>query len=330
MDPITQQLALAGAGIEEVTVDDIFDVTTYTGSGAARSITNGINFSSRGGLVWIKNRLNSGNFFHHCLYDTERNVSGVFQRLSSNLPDAESNIAGVTAFNSDGYDLVAGDARINSLNESYVAWSWRRQRKFFDVVTYTGDGTAGRAIPHSLGATPGMIMVKRRDVSLDWRVYHSGLGNTDYLTLNTNASATTSTNAWNNTSPTSTDFTVGTDLNNSGNTYVAYIYADDEDFIKCGSYTGPNNTAWIFLNFTPQFLMIKQTNSTGEWFVMDTTRGWATGFQNDLLLEWNTDDAETNYFNASDPGVNNFSIPNGLTGMNTSGDDFIYMAIAAP
>ena len=67
MDPITQQLALAGAGIEEVTVDDIFDVTTYTGSGAARSITNGINFSSRGGLVWIKNRFNTGNFFHHCL-----------------------------------------------------------------------------------------------------------------------------------------------------------------------------------------------------------------------------------------------------------------------
>ena len=176
-----------------------------------------------------------------------------------------------------------------------------------------------------------MIIVKRRDASASWRVYHSGLGNTDYLTLNTDASATTSTTTWNNTSPTSTDFTVGTDLNVNGGTYVAYVFADDGDFIKCGSYTGPNNTVTISLNFTPQFLMVKQTNSTGDWIVLDTTRGWQSGFNGDKALEWNTTDAELTYGgDVSNPTTQGFEVFNGATGMNTSGDDFIYMAIAAP
>ena len=130
-----------------------------------------------------------------------------------------------------------------------MAWSFRKQEKFFDVVTYTGDGTTGRSVAHNLGSVPGMIWIKNLS-SESWVVYHRGIGNTKSLTLNTTAAADTSSAYWNNTNPTSTHFTLGNaggPRNENGVSYVAYLFAHDEQeygedsdeaIIKCGSYTG--------------------------------------------------------------------------------------------
>jgi len=328
MDPITRQVALASAGAGGETVDDVFSVDLYTGTGQAQTITNDINLAGAGGLVWIKNRDAAGS--DHVLQDTARGTSSWVQSNSSVTPASRTDL--ITSFNSDGFS-IGSFVSVSSNNDNFVSWVFRRAGKFFDVVTWTGDGTGVRLIPHNLGVVPGMILIKRLGVNTGaWYVYHSGIGNLKHLILNSsNGQNIGNSTLWNQTDPTSTHFTVNSNDLNQIDSYVAFVFADDEDFIKCGSYTGPGNTVSISLNFTPQFLMVKQTNSTGDWIVLDTTRGWQQGINNDKPLEWNTTDAELTYVNdVSNPITNGFQIVNGLVGLNTSGDDFIYMAIAAP
>ena len=327
MDPITQQVALASAGAGGETVDDVFSIDLYTGNGSAQTITNDINLAGAGGLVWIKNRDAAGS--DHVLQDTERGTSLWVQSNSSVTPASRTDL--ITSFNSDGFS-IGNFVSVNSNTDDFVSWVFRKANKFFDVVRWTGDGTGVRSIPHNLGVVPGMILIKRLGVNTgNWYVYHSGIGNQAYLILSSSGGEVSSTTLWNSTDPTSTHFTVDSNNLNQIDSYVAFVFADDEDFIKCGSYTGPNSTVSINLNFIPQFVMIKQTNSTGDWIVLDTTRGWQQGLSGDKALEWNTTDAELTYFgDVSNPTTQGFEVLNGATGMNTSGDDFIYMAIAAP
>jgi hypothetical protein len=280
-------------------VEDVFSTWLYTGTGAAQTITNGIDLAGKGGLVWIKERSAGSNF----LFDTLR---GVNIEINSDTTNANTTLANsLTAFNSNGFS-ISGALGVGQSSATYASWTFREAPKFFDVVTYTGTG-ANRTIAHNLGVAPGCIMVKRTDGTTDWQVYHRSFGNTQFMMLNQNQIMQTSATRWNNTTPTATGFTVGTDasVNASGGTYVAYLFAHDttaDGIIQCGSYTrGADGSAAVNLGWEPQWLLTKVSNETvniisGDWIIIDNIRGFpsqASGNGTRILLA-NTTNAESN------------------------------------
>jgi hypothetical protein len=226
MSPIQQMLLGAGAVATKTYVDDIFSTFVYAGTGANRSINNGIDMSSSGGgLTWIKKRTGSES---HYLFDTER---GSGKYLQSNGTNAEgTNNDYLSAFNNNGFSL--GDYNdVNGSGQDYASWTFRKAPGFFDVVTYTGNSTAGRQVSHNLGSIPGLMIVKcTSSAGEPWYVYHKDLGATKHLKLNTTSASSTSSEPWNNTEPTSTHFTLAqyNSSNGSGKTYVAYLFAGGE------------------------------------------------------------------------------------------------------
>ena len=331
------QAAAGSAGGEALNVEDVFSTYLYTGNSTARTITNGIDLSGEGGLVWSKTRnVAVGN----ALVDTETGPQTyLVSESTAALRTDNYATLGLTAFNSDGYSLGVdtNSDRFNRDTRSYVSWTFRKAPKFFDVVTYTGTGSA-QNISHNLGTTVGTLIVKRTDSTGDWLVQHRSLGGTYYMDLqNTNAAATNTT-YWNNTTATSTEFTVGTSsyTNASGGTYVAYLFAHndgdasfgpdgDADIIKCGSWTtAGTGSPEVNLGFEPQWIMFKRTDGTGDWRIYDTMRGWLGSDQasNAQWLKPNTSAAESTLSNSL------YVTPTGFvsTGIG-SGTDYIYIAI---
>ena len=283
-------------------IEDVFSTYLYTGNGATgQTITNNIDLSTKGGLTWIKIRELNGGETSHRLYDTLR---GAGNSLQSEAAAATSNQGNsLTAFNSNGFTLGGGYLGTNGSGYKYTSWTFREQPKFFDIVTYTGNGT-NRSIAHNIGATPGFVMVKRTDTSGDWYCGITAFGGSDYLVLNSTAARATDSTIWNNTAPTSTVFTVGTNsgVNASGGTYVAYLFANNAGgFGLTGtdsvisttlvSSAGSGDTT-VNLGFEPQFLMLKKTATTSNWFMYDIMRGmsYTTGA---ATLVANTDGVET-------------------------------------
>ena len=277
--------AAGGAGLD---VDEVFSTYLWIGNELARNIVNGIDLSTEGGLVWTKNRDTSG--MSHALVDTERGANKI---LTANSTSAEINSGGsygVNGFNVDGFSLPSGEGAYyeNRSGKNAVAWTFRKAPKLFDVVTYTGTGSA-QNISHDLGCDVGMLIVKCTNDGENWRVWHRNLTSGDYyLALNNDQSERLDSfnRIWNATAPTSTQFTVGTDnsTNGSGKTYVAYLFAHnngdgefgpsgDQDIIKCGSYIYSNGLE-VDLGFEPQWLLYKQSSTTGHWRIVDNMRGW--------------------------------------------------------
>ena len=331
------QAAAGAAGGEALNVEDVFSTYLYTGTGSTQTITNDIDLSGEGGLVWIKSRSWT---YPHNLYDTER---GATKRLKSSSTSAESTLStGLTAFSSTGFTL-GGDNDTNGTYSSaeYASWTFRKAPKFFDVVTYTGNGTAGKTVSHSLGSVPGMIIVKRTDDGGAWYVYHRSIGNTKFLGLNnTDQAVDPLVGVWNDTDPTSTQFTLGTNtgVNANGGTYVAYLFAHndgdgefgpngDQDIIKCGSYTGTGvNGNSIDLGFEPQFLIMKNATLSRNWLMYDSMRGLVNN-GNDVELFPNTTGADANSGYTLDPLANGFSVGGNDLEINGNGYDYIYIAI---
>ena len=284
-------------------IEDVFSTYLYAGNSTNRSIVNDIDLSGKGGLVWIKDR-NAG--LNHTLFDTARGATNYLLSDSTNAQDTAGNT--LTAFNSNGFNLGTNSSYANGSGYNYASWTFRKQPKFFDVVTYTGNGTS-QNIAHNLGSVPGCIIVKQTSNPSNWMVYHASLANTEALFLNlTNAKATGSS-AWNSTTPTSTVFSVGanSNVNASGESYVAYIYAHNaggfgltgtDNVISCGSYTTDgSNKATVNLGYEPQWLLIKRTDSAGAWYLMDTTRSWSMTAGSSLNP--NSSSAEADGFPAS-------------------------------
>jgi hypothetical protein len=328
----------SGAGGEALNVEDVFSTYLYQGTSANQTITNDIDLDGEGGLVWVKGRPNAG--YSHGLYDTER---GVTKRLASNETSAESTYANsVTAFNNNGFSLGSdGNGEANYSGSTYASWTFRKAKKFFDVVTYTGNG-ANRTISHNLGTTPGMIIVKKTNTSgTDWAVYHRGIDSSSpegyHIRLNTTAARQATTFTWGNTAPTNTTFTVGNSglTNNNSDTYVAYLFAHndgdgdfgpdgDADIIKCGSYTNSGSAWSVDLGFEPQFLIRKLADGTGDWQITDTMRGLFPKGQNAKNLRANTSNAENNA-----AGIQITSTGIEGTGNGASGT-WLYIAIRRP
>ena len=259
-----------------------FSTDLYTGNGATQTITNGIDLSGEGGLTWIKIRDGFNSPLGHHLYDTAR---GATKKLSSNNTDAESTVStGLTAFNSNGFSL-GSNVGVNGggTGDSYVSWTFKKATKFFDVVTYTGDGTtedgSSRLISHNLGSTPGFYIVKRTDGAENWRCFHRSLGATKAIQLNGTGSAITASSWWADVEPTDTNFSVTFNFNATGANYVVYLFAHDtasDSQIKCGSYTGTSSSIDINLGWEPQWLLIKRSDSAEDWSIVDNVRGMGT------------------------------------------------------
>jgi len=312
-------------------------------SGAAFPTTNVAlaNTSLSGGMVWIKNR--TGTATDHALYDS---VRGVTLDIGSNISTAQTTqTTGLTAFNSDGFS-IGSLAKLNTNAVNYASWAFRKQAKFFDVVTYTGNGTA-RTIAHNLGSTPGCVIVKRTDSTGNWAVYHRGLSSASeniYLNL-TNAAATASS-IWNSTAPTSTVFSVGTAtaVNANGGTYVAYLFAHDaggfgaagtDNVITCGTYLGSNHRAKeiVTLGYEPQWVMVKNISSDGNsWVMTDIMRNMSVDTaapQRWLLANSSAVEstATTDQVVAASTGFYFNSVQSDI---NETGATFVYIAIRRP
>lgn len=311
------------AGDEKLYIEDVFSTYLYTGNGSTQTITNGIDLAGKGGLVWTKRRDDAS--VSHILIDTVRGTGSQLYSNTTGSQGISTNL--ITAFNSNGYSIGASTA-VNASGSNTASWTFRKEPKFFDVVTWTGNGQA-RTISHSLGVTPGMIIVKRTDNVGSWIVWHRGLTNqtTGYLVLNDAVAQATSTLYWNSTAPTATQFSIGTQaaVNASGGSYVAYLFAHDttaDGIVQCGSYTtdGSGN-ATVNLGWEPQFVLFKASSTTGSWRMYDNMRGIATG-GNDAVLYANLSSAEDTASNAIDLNATGFSV----SGQSASAT-FIYLAI---
>ena len=264
-------------------IEDVFSTWLYTGNGSTQTITNGIDLAGKGGLVWVKGRSGTFGTGFHLLQDSARGF-GNSTALSSNSTDAQYSSGGIIQSVSGSGFTTGASGLSNASSTEYVSWTFRKQPKFFDVVTYTGNG-ANRTIAHSLGSVPGCIMVKRTDTTADWQVYHRSLANTQYLVLNSTAAAATGATRWNSTTPTDTVFSLGTDatVNANGGTYVAYLFAHNaggfgatgaDNVISCGSFTADaGSNATITLGYEPQWIMVKATTTTSHWQMIDIMRG---------------------------------------------------------
>ena len=338
------EAAAGSAGGETLLVENVFSTYLYTGTGATRSITNEIDLSNEGGLVWIKGR---GNAINHTLSDTER---GVNKQLPSNTDGSQAtSTARVTGFNSNGFDLGT-NVLVNSSGLDYVAWSWRKAPKFFTCLTYTGTGSA-QNISHDLGATVGTLIVKRIDSAGDWTVWHRGVNSgsgSSFLNLNLTSGYSNSASRWNSTAPTSTQFSVGThaSVNASGGTYIAYLFAhnnsdgefgpdSDADIIKCGSYAGSDSAVTVNLGFEPQWIMIKNISSSvsnSNWIMIDNIRGHGSLYNsspNSQTLKANSSDEEKTEGRVHFTPTGFYADAYG-TSTNSNGNDYIYIAIRRP
>jgi len=325
-----------GGGVAAVPkyIEDYFSTFLYSGTGSDQTITNNIDLSTKGGLVWLKKRTYpSGSVTSHCLMDTNRGTSAGY--ISSNSTDAENAFDIVSSFNTNGFDF---NTPVNDSGDTYVSWSWAKAPKFFDVVTYTGDGTSSQAIAHNLGSTPGCIIIKPLvDASFnDWRVWHRSLTSQSYqLKLNTTDAEA---NVGNFIGQNSTTFTVGyTGANQSGIAYVAYLFAHNaggfgltgtDNVISCGSYTGNGSTTGpvVTLGYEPQWLLVKRSSTSGDdWILIDNMRGFpVTG--NTQYLNPNNALSESS-FSLITPTATGFQPRTTDGGVNGNGSTYIYIAI---
>lgn len=320
-----------------------FNTVLYTGTGASLANT-GVGFKPD--WVWIKGRSGATD---HGLYDA---VRGVQKQLESNTTTAETTeTTGLTAFGSDGF-TVGALAQLNTSSATYVAWNWlganttvsntsgtitstvsANTTSGFSVVSYTGTGALA-TVGHGLGTTPAMIIVKSRTSVTNWNIYHQALGNTKSIYLNlTNAPDTTATR-WNNTSPTSTVFTVNTsgEVNGSAVSLIAYCFADVKGYSKFGSYTGnnANDGTFVYTGFKPAFILVKTTNTTQWWTLLDNKRD--TYNVATLGISPNSSNSESTFnTDRGNPNMdfvsNGFKIRTDNSGINGT-NSFIYMAFA--
>jgi hypothetical protein len=328
-----------GVAVAPNYIEDVFSTYLYTGNGSTQTITNGIDLDGEGGLVWIKSRSAGG--YNNTLYDT---VRGATNRLVSNDADVQNTSAtSLTSFSSTGFSL-GSFILSNESAQTYVSWTFRKQPKFFDIVTYTGNGS-NRTIAHDLGSVPGCVIVKRTDTSGDWKMYHLGLTSAAYaLNLNNNGSPEAlETTVWNSTAPTSTVFSVGTatSVNASGGTYVAYIFAHNaggfglsglDNVISCGTYngTGGSTATTVNLGFEPQFVFISNRTYGTANLIFDSMRGIVTG-GNDPTLSPSLSGAENAAAGAAnliDLNATGFTInASSYDVTDRSGSTYIYIAI---
>lgn len=318
------------------TVEEVFATNLYTGNSSTQTITTGVDLAGHGGMIWIKMRSATSI---HAIVDTVRGLASPSALDSSSSGGQFTlNPTGVASVTATGFNL-GSHHYVNTSSmfggqvgpQKYVAWSFRRAEKFFDVVTWTGNGTSNRQISHALGIVPGMIVIKRTDSTSDWFVYHRGnpFSPSEGLALNLTASTANTYQGVNDT-PTASVFQVDSSRANiSGATYVAYLFAHDtgtDGLIQAGSFTtNASEQSTTTLGWEPQFILMKHasgpTAASQSWRIYDSMRGLHVDGVDDKALYPNNSNAEGS---ENRIGVN-------ATGFTTSGfganETIVYLAI---
>jgi hypothetical protein len=336
------------------TIDDpsaFFQTALWTGTGGVgNAVTFDGNSDMQPDFVWSKRRDLGGR--NHVLKDTSTGgTSNNDQYLSSSLTDAETTYDRYRMdFNSDGFTLDGdGDTGFQGSGTSMVSWAWKANGGTtssntdgsitstvqantdagFSIVTYGGTGSAA-TLGHGLADTPDVIIFKNRDDTNVWATYHQGIGNNEKLVLNTTAAEDEDGSFMNGTLPTSSVFSVGASVNTngSGDNYVAYAFAEKQGYSKFGSYVG-NGSAdgpFVYTGFKPAFLIMKRTDSTGNWVMFDTKRDTHNVTKHRLFPNLgNADNTTRNYI---DLLSNGFKMRDTDVDHNASAATIIYMAFA--
>jgi hypothetical protein len=329
-----------------------FNVVTYTGDGTSSKSITGVGFQPD--LVWIKQRDIAQS---HTLTDSVRGAGNI---LSSNSTAADYSLTTygqITSFDSDGFTATKGsDPTFSYFNKSggtYVAWCWKAGGTAvsntdgsitsqvsanvdagFSIVSYTGNGTNPSTIGHGLGVVPAMIITKVRSTTGEWPVYHQSLTPDYTLYLNATYAASTYQNRYDYSAFTSSVYsshaTSGGEINTSGQTYIAYCFAEIEGFSKFGSYVGNGSTNGTFVytgtGFKPAFVMIKRTDSTSDWVITDNKRNPENVVNKRLFPNLSLSESSTS--NLFDYTANGFKLRSSDGFCNASGGTYIYMAFA--
>jgi len=325
------------------TIDDptiYFNTKLYTGNATDNTGITGVGFQPD--WTWLKDRTNAN---HHRIYDSVRGATKV---IYSSLTNAEGTAStGLKSFDSDGFTLGTGSDE-NGSGANFVSWNWKaggtassntdgsitssvsaNQTAGFSILTRNGTGSNG-TVGHGLGVAPKMIINKDRNSGSSWwGVFHESLGNTNAIYLNTTNATDASVQYWNNTSPTSSVFSVGTNSisNASGGSYISYCFAEIKGYSKFGSYTGNANAdgTFIYTGFKPAFIMLKPTSTTGNWFILDNKRNPFNVV--DQYIRANLTNADAT-FSMMDFVSNGIKIITSDSSINGSGVTYIYMAFA--
>ena len=335
---LEEQLAYQKAGLWPVPgnfpvdVEDVFSTYLYSGNSSAQTITNGIDLAGEGGLWWLKVRSQTGS---NALYDSTRATGSEHFPLFSNNTNAEYDDFDTTP-TSTGFTINStSSGTVNETGQDYASWTFRKAPKFFDVVSWTGDGTHPRTFNHSLNCSIGFMATKETNASGNWTSFHRGLANgfgTGRVYLNANSSVQNESLEFLTSNNSSFTLTSDTGLNSNGVNYVAYLFAHndgdggfgpdgDADIIKCGTCSGETGSNRdIDLGFEPQFIITKAVDTTGDWRIVDNMRGFlASG--TGVRLVANTSNAE-----ASDDTIHVRSTGFYVNGLPGSGN-YIYIAI---
>ena len=319
---------------------EYFNTVLYTGNGTTDHAITGVGFQPD--WVWSKSRSNTTE---HNGFDS---VRGATEQLYISATYAESTqTESLKSFDSDGFTLGTR-SDMNGSSNTYVSWNWKANgvgvsntsgsitstvsantTSGFSIVSYTGTGSVS-TIGHSLGSTPACIIIKNRTDVTGWTVYHKILTGTSSLGLDTTNTTNTGIGVFNNTDPTSSVFTVGTanGTNGSGDSMIAYCFAEKKGFSKFGSYTGNGNAdgTFVYTGFKPAWIMVKRTDSTNDWMMFDNKRDSFNTAQK--YLRANVSNAEGGSNDYVDFVSNGIKFRRNGLDVNGSGASYIYMCFA--
>ena len=317
-----------------------FNTKLYTGNGSAGNAQTGVGFQPD--WTWIKNRATTNS---HSLFDV---VRGVTKNLVTNSAAAEStNSNGLTAFGTDGF-TVGSDGDVNGNGNNMVAWNWKAGNSAgssnsngsvtstvsanttagFSICKFNYPNSGNFTVGHGLGVAPDVVIVKGLAGTTNWQVYTSALGNTYNTQLNYSAASSTAANWWGSTSPTSTVFTVGADLVESGNMAgIAYCFASKKGFSKFDKYTGNGNAngAFVYTGFKPAWVMVKGTHNGTNWHMFDNKRSTFNVVTKEVYADANSAEATATRMDFSSNG---FKLRSSSGSENGSGSTYLYFAFA--
>ena len=318
---------------------DYFNTKLYTGTGSSQAVT-GVEFQPD--WLWIKQRNSAVN---NLLHDSIRGVTNLLVSNSTAGDDVNTNI--LTSFDSDGFTVGTNSAS-NGSGDTYVSWNWlgangtasntngsitstvsANTTSGFSIVSYTGTG-ANATVGHGLGVAPSFVIIKDRDNEVSWVVSGDNIGWNKNMYLNSSQAVQTA-NHFQDTAPTSSLMYLATDaaVNGSSRNYIMYCFAEKKGFSKFGSYTGNGSAdgTFVYTGFKPAFIMVKRSNNTQSWYILDNKRN--TFNPEDKYLTADSSSAEAT-FTFCDFLSNGFKarVDNTGTGFNFSGDTYIYMAFA--
>ena len=318
---------------------DYFNTLLWQGNGNNARALTGVGFQPD--FTWIKDRTDTES---HCLTDA---VRGATKSLRSNGTNAEAtDTDALQSFNSDGFTL--GDqGQVNKSNgDYYVGWNWKANgagsantdgstnstvsvntTAGFSIVKYTGSG-ANATIGHGLGVAPAMIIVKNlTEAGYDWVVYHQSLGNGSYIRLNLTSDKSNGS-VWQSTTPTSSVFSVvsnSSDVNKNGNSFIAYCFAEKQGYSKFGSYTGNDNSTFVYTGFKPKFLLLKNSSEANGWLMLDSERTTSNPMGAYIYANASSAEGTVSYIDFLSNGFR--LVSTNSVAVNKDGNTFVYYAV---